>query len=227
MPHRPHLKICGVTNPEDARLVSASGADYCGVLINVSFSERTLSLDAGKEVAQAAAIPVVILLCDPDLQLAEDVARVIQPYALQLLGRETPAFVKELKERCSCQVWKTVHLTDIEGQASPEEYVEAGADALLVDSADASDGKLRFGGTGKVGDWNAAAALVRRISIPVFLAGGIRPDNVEAALQEVRPFGIDLCSGVEISHGKKDPEKVRLLLANFNSTVGKMERNRS
>ena len=73
-------------------------------------------------------IPVVILLCDPDMNLARSVALEIRPHALQLLGRETPAFVKELKSWCSCQVWKTIHLTEISGQASPGEYVEAGAD---------------------------------------------------------------------------------------------------
>jgi phosphoribosylanthranilate isomerase len=219
---RTQLKICGVTNTDDACLVSASGADYCGILIDVGFSERTLTLETGKHVAQAASIPVVILLCDPDINLARSVALEIRPHALQLLGRETPSFVKELKSRCSCQVWKTIHLAGISGQASPGEYVEAGADVLLVDSADASDGKLRFGGTGKVGDWKAAADLIKRVSIPVFLAGGIGPDNVEAALLEVRPFGIDLCSGVESSRGKKDPEKVKALLHNFNAALEKM-----
>ena len=222
MTERPRLKICGVTNADDARLASASGADYCGVLVNVEFSERTLTLETAKKVAQAASIPVVILLCDPDMSLVEDVAREIRPHALQLLGRETPEFVKELKSRGSCQVWKTVHLSGIEGQAPPEAFVEAGADVLLVDSADAGDGKLRLGGTGKVGDWSAAADLVKRIPIPVFLAGGMGPDNVEAGLLAVRPFGIDLCSGVEKYRGKKDPEKVKALLAHFNAAVEKM-----
>lgn len=223
---RPRLKLCGVTNEEDARLVSASGADYCGILVNVGFSERSLSLEAAAKAAQAATIPVVILLCDPDMDLAEAVVRMIRPYALQLLGRETPAFVRELKSRCSCEVWKTVHLTGIPGQASPEAYVQAGADAMLLDSADAGDGKLRLGGTGKVGDWNAAADLVKRIPIPVFLAGGIGPDNVESALMKVRPFGIDLCSGVECKRGKKDAGKVGMLLNNFNAALEKMERTK-
>jgi len=223
---RPKLKICGVTNPDDARLVSGSGADYCGILVQVGFSERTLTLETGKDVAREAFIPVVILLCDPDRDLAETVAQTIQPYALQLLGRETPEFVQDLKNRCSCQVWKTVHLSGVDGQASPQEFAQAGADALLIDSADAGDGKLRFGGTGKVGDWDAAAEVVRHVPIPVFLAGGIGPDNVEAALLAVRPFGIDLCSGVEAVRGRKDPEKVKNLLINFKAALTKLERNR-
>jgi len=224
---RPSLKLCGVTNTEDARLVSASGADYCGVLVNIRFSERSLSLAEAKNVGQAATIPIVILLCDPDMSLAEEVAREIQPYALQLLCRESPDFVKTLKKRVSCRIWKTVHCGTVAGQASPEAYVEAGADALLVDSADASDGTLRLGGTGKVGDWSAVIDLIQRIPIPVFLAGGISPENVEAALLQVRPFGIDLCSGVEAYRGKKDPEKIRALVEHFNAAIAKIERNQS
>jgi len=65
--------------------------------------------------------------------------------------------------------------------------------------------------------------LVGEIPKPVFLAGGIHPGNVEAALIRVRPFGIDLCTGVEASKGKKDPEKVRRLVEVFRSAIAKME----
>lgn len=207
--------------------MSASGADYCGVLVNIGFSERSLSLAEASVVAQAATIPVVILLCDPDMSLAEAVAREIQPYGLQLLCRESPDFLRDLKKRVSCQVWKTVHCGAVASQASPEAYVEAGADALLVDSADASEGTLRLGGTGKVGDWRPVIDLIQRIPVPVFLAGGISPENVEAALAQVRPFGIDLCSGVEASRGKKDPEKIRDLVEHFNAAIAQLERNQS
>lgn len=222
MSTRPRLKICGVTNVEDAKLVGASGADYCGILVNVSFSERSLSLRQAQEVASAAGIPVVILLCDPDLEAAEEVARNIKPHALQLLCKEPPELVRKLKSCLPCQIWKTVHLSVLPGQASAEEYVRAGADVLLIDSIDSSKGFLRFGGTGKLVDWRAAAALVKKVSIPVFLAGGIDPDNVERAIIEVRPHGIDLCSGVESSKGKKDPEKVHALLDNFEAAVTKV-----
>lgn len=227
MTTRPRLKLCGVTNRDDARLVSISGADYCGILVNVGFSERSLTLETAASVAAAVTIPVVILLCDPEKELVCEVVRAIQPHALQLLGRESPELVKELKRTVACRTWKTVHLGNIAGQASAEAYVEAGADALLVDTADASDGTLRLGGTGKVGDWTAAAELVRRIPVPIFLAGGIGPDNVEAALLQVRPFGIDLCSGVEVSRGKKDPEKVRALIDNFSAAIDKLKREKS
>lgn len=223
---RPCLKICGNTNIEDVELVGNSGADYCGILVDVGFSERSLSLEQACKVASASKIPNVILMCNPEIETVAEVVAKIQPYAVQLLGQESLEFVKNLKSRVRCQIWKTIHLPIVSGQASPEEYVQSGADALLVDSVDASEGFLRLGGTGKIADWKAAAAIVEAVSIPVFLAGGINPENVEKAILEVHPFGIDLCSGVEVSKGKKDPEKLRALVKNFHAAIQKMGRGK-
>lgn len=222
MSYHPRLKICGVTNVEDARLVSALGADYCGLVVDIGYSERKLTVEEARKVASASDIPVVVLLCDPTLEQALEAVRRIEPYALQLLCRESPEQVAELKSRAGCRIWKTVHLPAVPGQAAPEAFVEAGADALLVDSSDASEGFLRMGGTGKLSDWSAAAELVAKVPVPVFLAGGISPENVARALMEVRPYGIDLCSGVETEKGKKNPAKVRALIENFNGAVTKI-----
>lgn len=222
-PYRPRLKICGVANVEDARLVGSCGADYCGILVDVSFSERSLSLEQAKDVASASSTQVVVLLCDPDLDTALEVVRQIEPYALQLLCRESPEFLSELKSRVSCQVWKTIHLPRANIQTTAEEYVAAGADSLVIDSADTSEGFTRMGGTGKVTDWNTVAALIDKVDVPIFLAGGINPDNIMSALIDVRPYGIDLCSGVEALKGIKDPHKVSKLIENFKTTQEKIE----
>ncbi len=218
---QPYLKICGNTNIEDVRLVGASGADFCGILVNVAWSERSLSLQRAVELASESKIPNVILMCDLKVEEIEEVVAEIKPFAIQLLGHESPELVRVLKSALKCRIWKTVHLSLVSGQASPEEYVKAGADALLIDSVDTSEGFQRLGGTGKVADWKAAAAIIKAVSIPVFLAGGINPENVEKAITEVRPYGIDLCSGVEASRGKKDLEKLRNLVKNFRSAIEK------
>jgi len=222
----PCLKICGNTTFEDVELVGDSGADYCGILVNVNFSERSLSLEQAYEMASASKIPIVVLLCDPEMELAEKVAAEIQPHALQLLCQESPEFLRNLKSRVRCEIWKTIHLPVVSGQPPPEEYVQSGADALLVDSVDSSEGFLRMGGTGKPADWKTAAAIVDAVSVPVFLAGGINAENVEKALLEVHPFGIDLCTGVEASKGKKDPEKLRALVENFNAAIQEIGRGK-
>lgn len=214
------LKLCGTTNVADARL--ARGADFCGMLVGVDWSERSLTLEQAGQVAEASGTKNVVLLCNPSAAFAEEVARALRPYALQLLCHERPALVSELKELLPCEIWKTVHLPLPDGQAAPEAYAEAGADALLVDSVDLSEGFERLGGTGKVGDWAAVAALKEKIDIPVFLAGGIGPENVADAVRTVRPYGIDLCSGVEMRRGRRDPEKVKRLVRSFREAVAEV-----
>jgi phosphoribosylanthranilate isomerase len=220
--YRPLLKICGVANPLDAELVAKSGADFCGILVDVSFSERNLSLDQAVDVAAAARaamdrIRLVVLLCDPLIDRALEVQERIGPHALQLLCSESPRFLADLKSRVPCQVWKTIHLPLEPGRPVPDAYVQAGADALLVDSIDQSEGFTRMGGTGKVADWDVVGELMETVKTPVFLAGGIGPENVAQALARVRPFGIDLCSGVEASKGRKDTHKLELLINNFSA----------
>lgn len=207
------LKLCGTTSEEDARL--GRGADFCGILVGVEWSERSLTMEEAAEVARASGVRNVILLCNPSAAFAEEVTKVLRPHALQLLCHEQPDLVAKLKRSLPCEIWKTVHLPVVDGQATPEAYVGAGADALLVDSVDASDGFQRLGGTGKVGDWAAVTALKEEIDIPIFLAGGINPENVADAVRSVRPHGIDLCSGVEIERGKRDSEKVQRLLGRY------------
>ena len=213
------LKLCGTTSVEDARLAGRAGADFCGILVDVNWSERSLTLEQAQAVAAASGVRNVILLCNPSAAFAKDVAETVRPFALQLLCHEPPSLVSELKSSLSCAIWKTVHLPLVAGQATPQAYESAGADALLVDSVDSSEGFTRLGGTGKVGDWAAVAALKERIDIPIFLAGGISPDNIADAIHLVRPDGIDLCSGVEATRGRRDPAIVDRLMQRFREAV--------
>lgn len=214
------LKLCGTTSAEDASVAGRAGADFCGILVDVAWTERSLTLEQARPVAQASGVRNVILLCNPSAAFARVVAESLRPHALQLHCQESPSLVAELKKSLTCAIWKTVHLPNLAGQAAPQAYEAAGADALLVDSVDTSEGFARLGGTGKVGDWEAFAALKQQVDIPVFLAGGIGPDNIAAAVRTVQPDGIDLCSGVESARGRRDPAKVERLMRLFRKEAG-------
>ena len=215
------LKLCGTTSVEDARLAGRACADFCGILVDVEWSERSLTLPQARDVAAASGLRNVILLCNPSAAFAKEVAVTLRPYAQQLLCQEPPSLVAELKSSLTCAIWKTVHLPLVEGQATPQAYESSGADTLLVDSVDASDGFIRLGGTGKIGDWAAVASLREKLDIPIFLAGGIGPQNVADAVRTVQPDGIDLCSGVEVTRGRRDPAKVERLMRKFRQAVGR------
>ncbi len=214
------VKICGITSIHDARLAADAGADYIGVLVDVAVSERTRSATQATEIASESPLPTVILLYNRATSDIQEIVSQVQPFAVQLLGQESPQQVEELKREGTCEFWKSVYLpagspenVDIPAvQEEMQAYRDAGADFLLFDSVDMSLEKPRYGGTGKTCDWNVAAELIVESPLPVFFAGGIRPENVKAAIETIRPHGIDLCSGVEASKGIKDPHKLEQLM---------------
>lgn len=214
------VKICGTTSIHDACLAAEAGADYSGVLVDVNSSERSLTTSKAVEIASKSPIPTVLLLYNRTTSDIQEAVSKIDPFAVQLLGQETPQQVEELKRVVNCQLWKSVYLP----AGSPENvdmslvrsqmqaYREAGADFLLFDTVDTSIEPPRYGGTGKTCDWHVAAELIDESPLPVFFAGGIRPENVKAAIETIKPHGIDLCSGVEGEKGVKDKQKLERLM---------------
>ena len=218
--NRCKVKICGTTRVEDALMAAEAGADYSGIVVEVPFSERSISIPEAVEIVRSTPIPTVALLFDRPTDWVHQAIEKIKPFAVQLLGHEPPDEILRLKRLLSCEVWKSLYLPSDDGQkidAHPihvqaEDYVNAGADGLLFDTVDFSSGRARFGGTGRTNDWNLARQLIGDSKLPAFLSGGIRPENVRAAIEDVRPYGIDLCSGVESAKGVRDPRKLDLLM---------------
>ena len=214
------VKICGTTSIHDACLAADAGADYSGILVDVASSERSLTTAQAVEIAKDSPIPSVLLLYNQTTSDIQEAVSQIQPFAVQLLGQETPQQVEELKRVVTCQLWKSVYLPagspeNVDKSAVREQmqaYSEAGADYLLFDSVDISVDPPRFGGTGKTCDWQVAAELIAESPLPVFFAGGIRPENVKDAIEMMTPYGIDLCSGVEATKGVKDQQKLEQLM---------------
>jgi len=214
------VKICGTTSIHDACLAADAGANYSGVLVEVASSERSLTTTQAVEIANGSPIPTVLLLYNRITADIKEVVSRIQPFAVQLLGQEPPQHVEKLKRVVTCQLWKSVYLpagspenVDMsEIRAQMQAYCDAGADFLLFDTVDTSIDPPRYGGTGKTCDWHVAAELIADSPLPVFFAGGIRPDNVKDAIETIKPHGIDLCSGVEASKGIKEEQKLEQLM---------------
>lgn len=217
------IKVCGITNVKDARLAAEAGADYIGVIIEVEASPRRLSVEQARPICEQSALPVVLLFFNQKAESMQEAVATLRPHAVQLLGQESPSLVRKLKRTVPSELWKSVHLPPRGlGEVNITRYqkrvnslVDAGIDVIVLDTVVGSSWQnRRYGGTGQVSNWAAARTLVETIPVRVFLAGGINPENVEQAIETVRPHGIDLCSGVEFAPGKKDPEKLsRLVLA--------------
>jgi len=223
-------KICGTTNLEDARLAAREGADVFGVVVEVDFSPRSLSVEEAGPLFSDPPLPGVALVFHMQEERIETMIRALGPFAVQFLNPAEPSLLKRLKQaHPDVEMWQSIHLpqagreTDVDRfRATVGQYVDAGVDSLLFDTVAVSKGVTKFGGTGRTSDWSVVKSLMRTIHspVPVWLAGGVNPGNVGQALDSVDPDGIDLCSGVEASPGTKDPAKVRALMTTIRERSG-------
>ncbi len=219
------VKICGTTNVEDAQMTADAGADFFGVVVEADFSPRSLTIEAAKPLFSSPLLPPVALVYNMASSRVETLIQHLNPFAVQFLSLAEPSFVTYLKITYpKVEVWQSIHLpragesVDLENfQKTVQTSVTAGVDALLFDTAALSKGEMKFGGTGITSDWDIVKELMDSIrgTVPIWLAGGINPDNVAEAIDKINPYGIDLCSGVEAARGKKDAAKLTSLMTNI------------
>lgn len=196
------VKICGVTNVEDAEACARFGAEMIGLNFSPQ-SPRCLSLAQANEIIAAARahrseVKFIGVFVNQEASFIEKVARHLVLDAVQLHGEETPADLERLRAPA---VIKAFRVGPDFSAARVSDYDCAG---ILLDGWSAS----LPGGTGKTFPWSIAAKVqpfVRRL----FLAGGLTAENLAEALKVVRPFALDVCSGVEARPGQKDHEKIR------------------
>jgi len=196
------VKICGLTSVADAQAAAAAGADLIGLMFYAG-SPRHVSLAQAAEIARA--LPPFVLrvgvFVNPDEAL---VTRAIAECGLNLLqfhGDEPSAF-------CTQFGLMSVKALRVRDAASLQTLAEYHTDAFLLDAYSAAG----RGGTGEQFNWDLAVAA-QHWGKPIFLAGGLTPANVAAAVRQVRPFAVDVSSGVEAAPGKKDPAKMQAFIA--------------
>ncbi len=202
---RTRVKICGITTPQDARAAVQAGADAIGLIFHPP-SVRALSLSMAASIRAVVPpfVSVVAVLVNPEPQRVRALIEACQPSALQFHGDEPADFcaqygvpwIKALAVRA-----KTDSVPDLKTQAAAY-----GNDAtLLLDTYD----KQSRGGSGRTFDWSLIPSTMAQ---PLILAGGLKPDNIAAAIARVKPLGlfaVDVSSGVERAKGVKDPHLMR------------------
>lgn len=203
------VKICGITNVEDAIYAVESGADAIGLLPDVleAPKEIRIGIENAKEIisrlpekawtfvlTDSKNFEDIIILCKETgcshVQIIEDIP--------------VEDLVKIKGALPNVKIVKAICITGKPAIELAEKY-GAVSDYILLDSRN----KVRRGGTGETHDWNVSSEIVKRTLKPVFLAGGLCSDNVKEAILKVKPYGIDAASRLESSVGMKDPKKVR------------------
>ena len=202
---RTRVKICGITRAADARAAAEAGADAIG-LVFYPPSPRYLSGERAVEIRDALPpfVQTVALFVNPDAaQVAQVIGRV-RPAMLQFHGEETPQFCAQfgMPYVKACRV-----RSGVEPGERLLEYLRpfSSAAAWLLDSH-----VEEYGGVGERFDWSIVPAQLER---PLILSGGLAPDNVAEAIRRVRPWGVDVSSGVESAKGVKDAAKIAAFIA--------------
>ncbi len=201
MPLRTRVKICGITRIEDAQAAVEAGADAIG-LVFVERSPRFIDVERAAEIARSvgAFVTVTGLFMDATQAAVEAVLRTVPLGLLQFHGNERADECR----RYGLPYIKAVGVKGIDDfDAATADYDDAAG--LLLDS----HGVGEMGGTGKTFDWSH---FPRHSSLPLILAGGLTPDNVAEAIEAVRPYAVDLSSGVENAPGIKDADMIRRLM---------------
>lgn len=200
------VKICGLTSEPDARAAADAGADAVGFV----FAPSPRRIEPERAAIVGRALPPFLsrvgVFVDEPLEAVASIARTARLHVIQLHGGEERDFVRAVRERTGLPVIKAVAVRD---EASVVALDEMEADGLLLDAYDPA----LAGGTGVTFDWRLARLAMERLraggkGTPVILAGGLNPDNVQDAVQFVKPYGVDVSSGVELSPGKKCPDKI-------------------
>ncbi len=226
------VKICGLTNLEDAQTAVSAGADYLGFIFYPP-SKRSVEVQAAKAiVAVLRAAPNCPILVGVFVnESGEQMAHILDDVGLdlaQLSGEEVPSLVGDERSPIYGRSYKALRPTSLEeAEADAEWYVApVSSDQYSVNSDQSPISSLQSpsllldtyhptlrGGTGETGNWAMSAQLAQNIP-GLMLAGGLTADNMAEAVRQVRPFAVDVASGVEARPGKKDPVLVRQFIQN-------------
>src|SRR3989338_5657302 len=204
------VKICGITNEEDALEAAILGADYLGFLVEISFSEDNISRKKAKEIIKKLPLevqPVFVTYLKKAKPIIE-IAEYLNPSLIQLHNNIKIEEIGKIREALpKIKLTKTISVIDNSSIKEAKKY-ENYVDSILLDT---KSGKKK-GGTGKIHNWEISRKIVKEVKTKVFLAGGLNPNNIEEAIKTVKPYAVDTNSGVKKSKGKKDYKKLEIFI---------------
>ncbi len=203
------VKLCGITSEEDAGLAAESGADAIG-LVFYAGSPRAVDMATAEAIVRTAGpfVTCVALFVNPAIELVEEVLARVRPHLLQFHGDENGAFCRRFRH----PYLKAIRVrqdTDIEAAVAGFHD----ASGFIFDAWSSR----QYGGTGEHFDWGKVEGFA---GAPLILAGGLTPDNVGIAVARLKPYGVDVSSGIESSPGRKEPELMRRFVGAAKATEG-------
>jgi phosphoribosylanthranilate isomerase len=215
---KPRVKICCIASIEEAWMAIEAGASAIGLVSEMPSGPGPIPESLIAEIAATVppGVSSFLLTCKEDAAAIIDQQRRLRVNTIQLCDRLPQGSHQQLRAALpGVSLVQVVHVT------GPEAVDEAIAvaphvDAVLLDSGNQSLKIKELGGTGRTHDWSLSRKIREAIDVPLFLAGGLNPANVAAAIREVQPFGIDVCSGLR-TEGRLDPQKLSSFFTRMNT----------
>ena len=208
-PKKNRFKICCISSLEEAKTAIKYGASALGLVSEMPSGPGVISAELIKEIAKTIPPPISTFLLTSRTDAKDIIAQQneLRTNAIQIVDELKSGTYAEIKEALpGVKLIQVVHVMD---DSSLKYAVEVGeqVDAILLDSGNPNLSTKVLGGTGKVHNWEVSKKIRERLNIPIFLAGGLNPNNAHEAIKIVGPFALDLCSGVR-TDGKLDENKL-------------------
>jgi phosphoribosylanthranilate isomerase len=205
----PRIKICCISSVEEGRLAVRMGASALGLVGPMPSGPGIITDEQIRDIARstAPAVATFLLTSETDAQAIINHHQRVLTNTVQIVDAlQSGTYAKIRQSLGGVKLVQVIHVT---GEESLEEAqrIAPEVDAILLDSGNPNLAIKELGGTGRTHNWAISRHIVESVPVPVFLAGGLRPENVRAAIESVQPFGLDLCSGVR-TEGKLDPYKL-------------------
>lgn len=213
---RPRLKVCCIASVEEAELAIRHGADAIGLVSEMPSGPGVISDRLIEEIAARIPPDVAsfLLTSSREVGVIVDQQRRFNVNTIQLCDHLSPDALDELRSIIpKVSIVQVIHVVGENALAKARSAARV-ADSLLLDSGDPTKVVKELGGTGRTHNWALSRAIREEVGIPVWLAGGLTPDNVAEAVSRVRPFGIDVCSGLRID-GRLDEDRLRRFVLNL------------
>ncbi len=207
------IKICCIASVEEAKMAIEHGADALGLVGKMPSGPGPIPDELITSIARIIHPPIASFLLSSEQSAKGIIKHVkrVHTNTVQIVDELTDGSYDEI--RMSLPHLRIVQVIHVNGEESIEQAMrlQHHVDALLLDSGNPFAAVKTLGGTGKVHDWHISSELVRAVKVPVFLAGGLNANNVAKAIDVVKPFAVDVCSGVRTA-GKLDPQKLKAFI---------------
>lgn len=213
----PRVKICCISSLEEANLAVQFGASALGLVGQMPSGPGVISDELIFEIARQAPPPIgtFLLTSETGAQAIISHHKKVNTNTVQIVDALESGTYAEIRHALAgVKIVQVIHVT---GEESLDEAqrIAPEVDALLLDSGNPNLTVKELGGTGRTHNWAVSRRIVESVPVPVFLAGGLKPENVREAIEAVQPFGLDLCSGVR-TEGKLDPFKLEKFFESVN-----------